>query len=358
MKKLILLSLLLLIAACGHIKTHALQPTEIFLDTPIKKSELMVYVQPTARQHQPMRALIFPMWIKQQYPDRLNLGRSFARIFHNAWTQEQLFPAQVLDESLVYRTPQKAVATGRSQGADVVIILSVPYLYTGHTLDDTSITVQMDVYETTAGHQIYSMQQAARIEHQAREDWIMFAIEHRMPSDPLHGCLWSIAKDMAVPLKSWLPPYNPRDLGFASTRAEIIEGLISGGSGRPFDPSADVIAQGGAIYLRVEFDVDQASIRREFTPQLDELGKALLSSSLKGRKIVLAGHTDSDASAEYNLDLSKRRAGAVKGYLVRNFQINPTLIATTGYGESRPIMPNDSSANKQLNRRVEVRLAD
>jgi OOP family OmpA-OmpF porin len=73
---------------------------------------------------------------------------------------------------------------------------------------------------------------------------------------------------------------------------------------------------------------------------------------------MLAGHTDSDASAEYNLDLSRRRAEAVKSYLVRHYGMDPGLLSTRGYGEERPIMPNDSAANKQLNRRVEVRLLD
>jgi OOP family OmpA-OmpF porin len=322
----------------------------------------MVYVQPTTRQYQPLRALIYPMWIKQQYPNRLQLGKSFSRVFHNAWTSEQLFPAQVLDDSLVFRSPEKAVAEGRKQGADVVIVLSTPYFFTGHTLDDTTVTVQMQMYETTAGHLIYSMEQAARIEHKFREDWIVFAKEHRMPVAPLQGCLWAIAKDMAVPLKSWLPPYNPRDLSVASTRSEIIAGLTApagknSATSTPIDLSADVIASGGAIYLRVEFDTDKAIIRQQYYPQLDELGKALTSSALRGRKIILAGHTDSDASAAYNLDLSRQRAEAVKGYLVRNFNIDPDLIQTKGYGESRPIVANNSAANKQLNRRVEVRLA-
>ncbi|MBU1248831.1 MAG: OmpA family protein [Proteobacteria bacterium] len=357
MKKIILFALLLAISACNYIEPSISQQPGIYLDTPIKLSELMVYVQPTARQHMPMRALVYPMWIQQNYPERLALGRAFTKVFHNAWTEEQLFPAQVLADSEFALKPDRAIAKARKQGADVVILFTVPYLYTGHTLDDTAVTVQMDMYETTAGHLIYSMQQASRIEFKAEEDWILFAKKYRMPTDPLLGCLWAIAKDMAVPLKSWLPPYNPRDLGFASTRSEIIDGLTSGKNG-PYDPNADVIAQGGAIYLRIEFDVDKATIRPEFNNQLDELGRALTSSALRDKKVILGGHTDSDASAEYNLDLSKRRAEAVKGYLVRNFQIDPGLIGTKGYGESRPIMPNDNTANKQLNRRVEVRLAD
>ncbi|MGE4504440.1 MAG: OmpA family protein [Desulfovibrionaceae bacterium] len=366
MKKVLLFAMLLALAACNHLEPKLNEPSSIWFDTPIRKSELLVYVQPSSRQHQPMRALLYPMWIKQPYPDRLDLGRSFARVFHNAWTEEQLFPAQVLGEDLVYRNADKAVAEGRRRGADVVIVLSTPYFYSGHTVDDTSVTVDMQMYETTGGQLLYSMQQAARIEYKARQDWIAFAVEHRMPADPLTGCLWSIAKDMAVPLKSWLPPYNPRDLGFASTRSEIIGGLTGEGgstsanaySGGAFNGAADVIATGGAVYLRVEFDVDKDVIRPEYYPQLDELGQALTSSALAGRRIMLGGHTDSDASAEYNLDLSRRRAEAVKSYLVRHYGMDPGLLSTRGYGEERPIMPNDSAANKQLNRRVEVRLLD
>ena len=67
----------------------------------------------------------------------------------------------------------------------------------------------------------------------------------------------------------------------------------------------------------------------------------------------IVGHTDSDGDNDKNLDLSKRRANSVKNELVKTFGLEASKIETDGLGESKPIAPNDTSANKALNRRVE-----
>ena len=78
---------------------------------------------------------------------------------------------------------------------------------------------------------------------------------------------------------------------------------------------------------------------------------------LSGTKIELAGHTDSDGSAESNLKLSQDRAAAVKAYLVSK-GISASRIQTVGYGESRPVAQNSSEAGRAKNRRTEVRVIE
>jgi outer membrane protein OmpA-like peptidoglycan-associated protein len=72
-----------------------------------------------------------------------------------------------------------------------------------------------------------------------------------------------------------------------------------------------------------------------------------------GVKIKIIGHTDADGNDAANLDLSKRRAAAVKAELVKTFSIDPAIIDTDGKGESQPVAANDTPSNKALNRRVE-----
>lgn len=100
--------------------------------------------------------------------------------------------------------------------------------------------------------------------------------------------------------------------------------------------------------------MDSSTIKPESFGLINELGKALISNKLKNKRILIAGHTDSDASPEYNLKLSKQRAEAVKKYLTDNFPIPPERIGTTGFGESQPLVPNTTKYNKLLNRRVQV----
>ena len=70
-------------------------------------------------------------------------------------------------------------------------------------------------------------------------------------------------------------------------------------------------------------------------------------------KVKIVGHTDSDGADAANLDLSKRRAASVKNELVKSFGVNGDRLETDGMGESQPVAPNDTPANKALNRRVE-----
>jgi len=115
---------------------------------------------------------------------------------------------------------------------------------------------------------------------------------------------------------------------------------------------------GNYVNLKVEFDVDSYAIQPEYFFILNELGKALNDPRLKDRIMYVNGHTDSDGAETYNLRLSMNRALAVKLYLITNHSISPDRLIIYGYGESMPLKSNSSSANKQLNRRVEIVASD
>jgi len=68
--------------------------------------------------------------------------------------------------------------------------------------------------------------------------------------------------------------------------------------------------------------------------------------------IIVAGHTDSAGSDLLNQQLSEQRAQRVVTHLIQN-NVEPTRIASVGYGESRPIVSNDTARNRKLNRRIE-----
>jgi outer membrane protein OmpA-like peptidoglycan-associated protein len=109
-----------------------------------------------------------------------------------------------------------------------------------------------------------------------------------------------------------------------------------------------------SVNIKIEFDFNSYAIRPESYTLLNELGKALTDDRIKGKTLILKGHTDSDGSDAYNLTLSLNRALSVQNYLVGNFNMDPDHIRVVGYGEALPVVPNTSPRNKQLNRRVEV----
>lgn len=109
---------------------------------------------------------------------------------------------------------------------------------------------------------------------------------------------------------------------------------------------------GTHIVLRnVFFDVDKATLRPESESELERLAEILQKNPTI--KIQIDGHTDSDGNDDHNLKLSDARAHAVVEYLVSKKGISQERLGWKGYGETQPIAPNDTPANKQLNRRTE-----
>ncbi len=104
---------------------------------------------------------------------------------------------------------------------------------------------------------------------------------------------------------------------------------------------------------RVEF----LYAKNELTPKskkiLDQVAQVL--QRYPGLRIEIGGHTDSDGTEVRNLILSQKRAETVKKYLVLK-GIVPDRLVAKGYGESRPLVKNDTPTHKQRNRRVEFRV--
>jgi len=73
--------------------------------------------------------------------------------------------------------------------------------------------------------------------------------------------------------------------------------------------------------------------------------------------IAVEGHTDSQGNEAMNQELSRRRAIAVREYLLQNMAISADRITAVGYGESRPVAPNDTEAGRAKNRRIEITLS-
>jgi outer membrane protein OmpA-like peptidoglycan-associated protein len=105
---------------------------------------------------------------------------------------------------------------------------------------------------------------------------------------------------------------------------------------------------------RIYFEYDRDTLRAVSQPVLDELADVIRGLPA-GTKVVVEGHTDDSGNAQYNLDLSHRRARAVVEYL-RARGVPQDRLDYVGYGATRPIGPNDTPEGRVLNRRVEFGL--
>lgn len=105
----------------------------------------------------------------------------------------------------------------------------------------------------------------------------------------------------------------------------------------------------------VLFDTNKAQLKSGSKRSLEKLAAFL--KKYPDREVQIEGYTDSTGSADYNLELSERRANAVRTALM-DMGISSDRVTTRGYGKDSPVASNDTPAGRQMNRRVEIVLSD
>jgi outer membrane protein OmpA-like peptidoglycan-associated protein len=120
----------------------------------------------------------------------------------------------------------------------------------------------------------------------------------------------------------------------------------------PQQMEEDLAKKKKVLIYGIYFDFASDHLKRESTPVLDEI--AQIMQKHPDWKLSVSGHTDNIGGDAYNLDLSKRRAAAVKQALVARYHIAPDRLTTDGYGPSGPVDTNDTLEGRARNRRVEL----
>jgi outer membrane protein OmpA-like peptidoglycan-associated protein len=106
------------------------------------------------------------------------------------------------------------------------------------------------------------------------------------------------------------------------------------------------------ITERVNFDFGSARVSDSSKPLLMAVAKAI-NNNPELKRIEVRGHTDDVGTARYNLGLSRRRAAAVRSFLIREGGVSSRRLRSRGYGEGQPIDTNETDAGRYNNRRVE-----
>jgi OOP family OmpA-OmpF porin len=104
----------------------------------------------------------------------------------------------------------------------------------------------------------------------------------------------------------------------------------------------------------VKFGFNRDNLTSKAQEALDQLASSIAST--KGYIIALEGGTDSVGPADYNYDLSQRRANSVIQYLATKYNVPAHKIYVIGLGKDKPVESNKTSAGRADNRRVDVRL--
>ena len=118
------------------------------------------------------------------------------------------------------------------------------------------------------------------------------------------------------------------------------------------DYSQVLTSTGRYIVRGILFDTDSDRIKPESAPAIRQIAKTLEGNP--SLKLLIEGHTDSAGDAAHNLDLSRRRAEAVKAALAGQFGIDGARLSAAGLGATMPVESNDTVQGRAQNRRVEL----
>lgn len=117
------------------------------------------------------------------------------------------------------------------------------------------------------------------------------------------------------------------------------------------DTRNKLITEGKLVTYGIYFDVNKDEVKPESYGTLKEI--AAILNEVPEVRVKIFGHTDADGDDLKNMELSKRRAAAVRAELANSFGVNTERLDTDGLGETKPVAPNDTPVNKALNPRVE-----
>lgn len=146
-------------------------------------------------------------------------------------------------------------------------------------------------------------------------------------------------------------------------------GAVGGGVGYYLDAQAaelraelvstgvQVVEEQDSIRLimpgNITFKTDSADINSSFYPVLNSVAKVL--NKYSNSTVMVSGHTDNTGTAEYNLNLSRERAGSVASYL-QGQGVKSSRFEVMGLGYSNPIASNSTATGRAQNRRVEIKI--
>ena len=111
------------------------------------------------------------------------------------------------------------------------------------------------------------------------------------------------------------------------------------------------------INEKVQFEFNKARILPESDSLLAEVAQ-VIKDNPQIKKLLVEGHASSEGADDYNLKLSQKRAQAVREHLIQKGGISEDMLASEGFGETRPIADNETDAGREKNRRVEFTITE
>ena len=180
-------------------------PTK-YVDSKIYTGEMLVTIHPNVNLEKRPTALFVPLGLTQKMRDSGAVSQGVSRQVWQQFLREETFSTlELANMDPPYRADM-AVPLARSKGADMMVGGYITYYYDGGSNGDTSISLQLEIYDTRTGDLLWSVAHAGTLPYQTKRDFLLLEVESRMPADPMGAVIARVAGDMARLIHLWSDP--------------------------------------------------------------------------------------------------------------------------------------------------------
>lgn len=176
----------------------------VYRDAWVQRNPPDVHVSPASAAPADLMVLFVPFRVTQPIDNPTILGYSTARVFWQTWLQMRLFPnLEFTGDDTPYRR-DRALALAKGRGADMVVGGFVTHVYSGGTVGETQLAIQLEAHDVRSGQLVWSMAQGGKIPAPQSTDYFVVSTKTRMPGDPLQKLTQVLASDMGKQVQTWI----------------------------------------------------------------------------------------------------------------------------------------------------------
>ena len=215
----------LALSGCGNMPVNVSMngematPYHIHYNEMVYRNKPILFVQPTGTPNEPITGLFVPLRLTQNMNHSRSISRNVSRQMWQVWLGQQAFAALEYDDSFEPYRVSEALALARKRGAKLLVGGYITHLLDGGTVADSEVSVTMELYDVATGTMLWSMGQGARIEKKQASDYYLFAVQSRMPSDPMGLLTRTVAQDMGMEVYYWVYPHARKKGGLPAGKA-------------------------------------------------------------------------------------------------------------------------------------------
>ena len=158
-----------------------------------------------------------------------------------------------------------------------------------------------------------------------------------------------VVEEAAKPQAAAAPVVEESRPAVAAAAPVVVEEVVKP---QPKTQVCEEVDEMGRATLEVLFDFDKATIKKNYTKDIDHMVDVMKEHS--DLDLTIEGHTDNVGKPAYNKSLSQKRADSVKNYMVEKGGIDAKRLKAVGYGQEKPVASNKTKAGRAKNRRVEA----